>query len=509
MAASLKNGILAWLSASLLLSFSPAPVFGEGSPRAIRVDMYPRSARVIFSVPVGGKASFQLPAAFDEASVRPLPSEGLTVHSFEAVEIPRSGWVPPELEPLRQRIREKERAEAVLLGKISAIQQSFALLQGPFPAELKGNDVPDYVEAARIAREKLEMENISFSESLGEIKRDLEALKQDYEDRMPEKSGRAVHVEASLSGRGALLVEAWTGSAGWIPFYRMDLESATGKISGAFLARARQKTGLPLEGEVHFHTATPSSAVIPPEIAPLVADFERNLPPARPLAMERGAAKSLLRAESLPAESAPVVEQTMTDMSASATGILAGDGSYGEMTLGSFSLKGETSIVSVPSLSEQAWITAECKAIPFPILPGTVELSVDGRISGKTSVKEHGAGTDLTVAFGKMPLVRAIRRQSISREGTSWTGKGRIEDGYSIEITNGTPSKLSVVIRDRIPVSAQEKISVETMRIEPKAAEQSERNILTWKLDLAPGETKSAEVIYSLRFPSDERVIFR
>jgi uncharacterized protein (TIGR02231 family) len=199
----------------------------------------------------------------------------------------------------------------------------------------------------------------------------------------------------------------------------------------------------------------------------------------------------------------------MTDMTARARGTLPGDNSPAEFLLGEFELKSEVSIVSVPVLSEEAWITAEAKKIATPLLPGTAELSVDGKLSAKATLPEQGTGTDIRLAFGKMPLVKAVREKMVSREGSTWTGKGRLEDGYSIEITNGLEKKITVILKDRIPVSAQEKISVETMKIEPRPDEQDKENILSWKLSLAPGEKKKVEVLLRIGYPADETIVFR
>jgi len=196
-----------------------------------------------------------------------------------------------------------------------------------------------------------------------------------------------------------------------------------------------------------------------------------------------------------PAAAPPEIVQSMTDMTASARGTLPGDNRPAEFLLGEFELKSEVSIVSVPVLSEEAWITAEVKKLSVPLLPGPAELSVDGKLSAKTRLPEQGSGTDIQLAFGKMPLVKAVREKMVSREGSTWTGKGRLEDGYSIEIT--------------IPVSAQEKISVETMKIEPRPDEQDKENILSWKITLAPGEKKKTEVLFRLGYPADETVVFR
>jgi uncharacterized protein (TIGR02231 family) len=345
---------------------------------------------------------------------------------------------------------------------------------------------------------------------MDETRKTLEALKADFSARMPKDSDTAVRVSAMVNGGESLFVEAWTQYAGWNPFYRMNLDTPSGAIHSSLLSRARQHTGIVLEGDLFFHTTVPSTTVAPPDLPPLVADFASKTV-RRALMMEDMSISpraEFKRGAPAPA-SPPEIVQSMTDMTARARGTLPGDNSPAEFLLGEFELKSEVSIVSVPVLSEEAWITAEAKKIATPLLPGTAELSVDGKLSAKATLPEQGTGTDIRLAFGKMPLVKAVREKMVSREGSTWTGKGRLEDGYSIEITNGLEKKITVILKDRIPVSAQEKISVETMKIEPRPDEQDKENILSWKLSLAPGEKKKVEVLLRIGYPADETIVFR
>lgn len=498
------------VSALFLFGFSGVGAADSILPAVSKVDLYPRGARILFSVPAAPSVSFELPGTFDPSTVRPLPGEGQKILSFEAASVPRPGWIPEALMDLHGRIRENEDILAVLTGRSSAIRQSFDLLSGPLPKDLKGSDMPEYVEAARKIREKLETELIALSSEMDETRKTLEALKADFSARMPEGSDTAVRVSARVNGGESLFVEAWTQYAGWNPFYRMNLDTPSGAIHSSLLSRARQHTGIVLEGDLFFHTTVPSTTVAPPDLPPLVADFASKTV-RRALMMEDMSISP--RAEfkhGAPAPAAPPeIVQSMTDMTARARGTLPGDNSPAEFLLGEFELKSEVSIVSVPVLSEEAWITAEAKKIATPLLPGTAELSVDGKLSAKTTLPEQGTGTDIRLAFGKMPLVKAVREKMVSREGSTWTGKGRLEDGYSIEITNGLEKKITVILKDRIPVSAQEKISVETMKIEPRPDEQDKENILSWKLSLAPGEKKKVEVLLRIGYPADETIVFR
>jgi hypothetical protein len=203
------------LAASALFLFGfPGPVSAESVlPGVSKVDLYPRGARILFSAPAAPIVSFELPGTFSPSSVRPLPEEGQKILSFEAVSVPRPGWIPETLKELHGTIKENEEKLALLTGRISAIQQSFELLSGPLPKDLKGSDMPEYIEAARKTREKLESELIAISSEIEEGKKTIEALKADFSARMPRDSDRAVIVTVRAEGGKRLLVEAWTQHA--------------------------------------------------------------------------------------------------------------------------------------------------------------------------------------------------------------------------------------------------------------------------------------------------------
>ena len=500
-------------SARIFLFLFALLLFGGSQPAlsmpggTSTTDLYPRGARVTFSIPFSEKVSFDLPATFDKESLRPLSTDGLTVQSFSVEDLPRPGWIPPVLEELKTAIDDKKREKRLLEAKKAAITQSFNLLSGPLPGDLKGTEIRAYIESARELREKLETELISLAEEIEKAAESLSVLTDEFNSRMPEMTDRVLSISAVLSGKGNLLVEGWTSSAGWSPSYRMDLTSDTGKIDGKLTATAMQKTGIPLEGTVIFHTTTPSLSVAPPKLNPEIVDYqpESDMDMQRPM-MLRSAAK--LNEEALGAApyAPPAIVRTLTDMSVSVEGTIRGDGTPSEFTLGTFGMQGETAIVAVPLLSKQAWITAEVKELPVSLLPAPADLFVDGNAAGKTSLKEQGEGTAFIAAFGKMPLVTAVREKIVKKEGSSWTGKGRLEEGYTIELTNGTASAITVDLKDRTPLSAQEKISVETVTADPKPAGQTDRNILTWKIDLKAGEKKTVRMIYRISYPSDKEI---
>lgn len=500
------RSVLSLSGALLLLFLAVHPAAAQSVElTAKEVHLYPSGMKVLFSVPYAEKIQAELPGAFDGQSVRLLPPDGMTVNAFSVVEQPRSQWVPPALSTLDGVIREKKSEITALTGKIAAIDQSTKLFAGPFPQNIAAQEVPQYVEAIRQAREKLETERSTLVLSLEERKKELQVLQAEYAARTPQEGDKSLVVNAEVSGKGDLLLEAWTTAVEWAPQYKMNLRSETGEIAATLQAKASQRTGLSFDVPLHFHTVQPSESVEPPYLPPLVADFY-DPAPGRSMASYSMEVQSRAPV-AMSAKAAPEIVQTATDMSVQGAGVLPGDGLPVEITLGSFTLKGKTQILSIPLLSDDAWITATVAALPEPLLPGTVLLSVDGSASGTTRIQEYGAGMELEMAFGKMPLVVATKKPVVPKEGSSWMGKGRTQDGYVIELTNGTNGKQTVTLKDRLPLPAQEKIAVEVTTLEPKPKEQDKENILTWEFEMAPGEKKTVEVLYRVTYPGDKTLI--
>ena len=104
-------------------------------------------------------------------------------------------------------------------------------------------------------------------------------------------------------------------------------------------------------------------------------------------------------------------------------------------------------------------------------------------------------GQRANLAF-ENPLVKSVKEKIVPKSGAAAVWRQEEEDSYTIEVTNGLDKEISVVLKDRIPVSAQEKITIETEKIEPKPATHEKNGILSWELTLAPGEMKKIEVIY-------------
>jgi hypothetical protein len=61
------------------------------------------------------------------------------------------------------------------------------------------------------------------------------------------------------------------------------------------------------------------------------------------------------------------------------------------------------------------------------------------------------------------------------------------------------------LLKDQYPISTDKDIEVELLE-SSGAVINKESGVLTWKLELAPGESKKYRISYSVRYPKDKVV---
>jgi uncharacterized protein (TIGR02231 family) len=338
---------------------------------------------------------------------------------------------------------------------------------------------------------------------------------------------RGTGAPGAATRSGPILIEAATSAARWNVRYDMDLNSETGAVVAKMRAQAWQKTGMDVKGEFSFHTRHPSSAVNPYEVTPLRVDLRKPQPqpvarvdrdftmamaPARAAAPKRERAVDSLY-EFSNETPAPVVNLTPVNIAVKGAGELKGDGTQEDIALGTFQLQSDVLLVSIPEQNSETWIIASMDhsssstSPATPLLPGPADLSVDGAVSGKTNIP--AIGLQEQIPFGMASRVTSRKSPLVSKTGTSWIGKGILEDGYTLAITNGMETAQTVLVKDRIPIPVNEKIQIEVKKIEPAPTERDPENRLTWKIDVQPGETRQIVVEFTLRYPGDETLEYR
>lgn len=500
----MKRSVIIILMATLL--FTTRAFSAEIVPTAGEVDIYPYGARLYMDFEIEKDFVLELPGTLRKDSISLVTRDGMVqADKFTVLEETRTGWIPPSLREMDKTIKELDSQKKDLESDLGSLKQTRTYLNGLKPEELEGGDFIELLQKLQDKRKTVEVLIKEKERTLQELDQKIKALLAEFNSRMPQDRNRVFIVKGITQGNGRLMISAWTDHSRWSPVHNMNLNTSEHMVSSKLEAQVSQKSGIDWKGELRFHTVQPKKSISTPRPGPLTVDFREDIRKTDMIMSE-----SLNRAgKAVSAPQAMKVTETMTDMAIVATDSISGTGEITTIDLGTMEIPGNVEMVALPYLSDDTWVLHHAESLMSPIIPGKVHLFLDGESSGQTSVREYARGEEFVMAFGSSPLLKARREKIIPKKGSNWIGKGTLEEGYSINVTNGLNRDTMIEVIDRIPLSVQEKIEVSLMETEPKPDESSDEGILKWKLSLKKGESRKIKVLYRIKYPSDRDIVFR
>lgn len=490
-------------------------LFAASANAAARVksmDLYPSGAKVVFEVDAGANMSFQIPASFNIDSVKPVSVPGITVDYFQKAHVYNSDNVPDVLKDLHRTIQNKEAEVAKLAAQISSNKSNLEMIMKLTSGDVSAPNPTEYVKSLMAVYEESSVNVNLLTSKHKEAVNELNKLKDDYRRRLPANYEQLIDINMGVKGQGKVLIEAFSNAAGWSPSYKMDLSSKTGEVRSIFVAQAHQRTGLNYNGNISFYTQNPpAGSLYAPRPNAMIVDFvpEERPAPAASRMMNQVAVEAVFDlAEPAPAPTPPMITESLTNFAVKGKASLKGDGAVVSVDLGETKYKAGIKVVLYRDYSREGHLIAKLEKIPEPFLTGFAELSVDGQNSGQTMLANYGRGEDVNIPFGFMPLIKVNKTTNVQKTGSGVFSGGTINDGYILEVVNGSEITAEIELIDRVPYSANDKITVDNVAIEPKA-DNDKNGVLTWKMTLKPGENRKFKVDYRVKHPSDKKVYFR
>jgi hypothetical protein len=201
------------------------------------------------------------------------------------------------------------------------------------------------------------------------------------------------------------------------------------------------------------------------------------------------------------------------------------------VTAASFEIPGETTIPSdnaahrVAVMVAPLWATFSHSAVPkiqnvvffkasmqnsteYPILPGPMSVFLDNSFVATSKLPAVMPGEKFDAFLGVDNGIR-VERKLLNRvtEVTGLFTKSR-KVSYEILITAENRKRLAakLSIKENVPVSQDDRVKVTVLNPKSEEIRPDAGGIITWNLELAPGEKKEVRVQYSVEAPSEMNV---
>lgn len=377
---------------------------------------------------------------------------------------------------------------------------------------------------------QLDAELLETAGSKRDLERRLQKLKSEL-DRwrgVPRRETYTAMVELDVTQAGDLTVELTyvVSGASWQPLYDLRLleegEPAP-VLEVGYLAQVVQQTGESwAEVALSLSTARPALAGTLPE---LDAWYIRPLPEPRPAPQAAPAPGRMTpmsmklagaAADELGIEAAAEISSAQVDASGTAityhvpgTVTVPADGAPHKVTIASYRLDPRLDYVTAPKLVEAVYRRARVvNASPYTLLPGPASLFAGDEFVGATRLELTAPQEEVELYLGvddRVKVERELKRREVDKRLIG--SRRSLHCGYEITLENLLATRVEITLHDQIPISRHEDIKVKLDSADPKPSDQTELNLLDWKLALAPNEKRLVRYDFSVEYPQSMEVV--
>ena len=490
----------------------------------VAVVVYPDRARVTrrgqVTVPAGDQTVYVdgLPLALQEDSVRVAGRGPATVLGVD-VAVRHHPQAPDETVAELERQRREAQEEVASLADADDVQAQLDVFLAQLGRRAGGSfaksvaagetsaDLGEFTEslagrltAVRTKRRELTRQQEEAEERLAAAERRLAAV---MEQRSPDRRSVAVALAVESEAEVEIELSYVVAGASWSSTY--DVRLADDRLTLSWFGLITQHTGEDWpECELKLSTARPTVSAKVPELDPWYLDRQRPPVPMAPAAVALSAAPGAgggqRRAMRSFADIEATVEQGITAATYTPPRPVAvpADGAAHRATIASLDLETELDYITAPVRSTDVHLRATVVNSSTHTMPaGRAAVFHQADFVGSTGLPLWAPGEEVELALGLDDRIR-VERELVRRTATKATlgSTRRREVEYETKIENHTPRAARITVLDQLPVARDHEITVKPITASPEPSETTDLGVITWKLDLPPGEQTTVKLAF-------------
>jgi uncharacterized protein (TIGR02231 family) len=163
---------------------------------------------------------------------------------------------------------------------------------------------------------------------------------------------------------------------------------------------------------------------------------------------------------------------------------------------------------AVPRVDKETYLMAEVADWQnLDLLPGDANIIMDDTYIGKSIIDPNTIADTLNLSLGRDK--RVVVKRSLVKELSSLKTSGsssRQNFTYELVVKNNKQTDINLLLKDQIPLTNIKEVEV-SLDDSGDAMVNNETGVLTWKLNLKPGESKKVRFSYSVKYPKDKKIV--
>ena len=375
----------------------------------------------------------------------------------------------------------------------------------------------------------LEQRNI-MSEKIAELRDKIAQLEQDAQNERGKKTGQLI-LQLMSSATLTIPIECsyFTQYGGWIPSYEIRVKSSDNSMRLAYKAMVSQHTGLDWNDvKLTLCTGSPILNNYIPELWPTYLQMYVPVLYNRTMAAPAVAKESMM--SSMPDMTYEKKDEDSYALKMNTNADVSGYVKQQENALNlcyeinlPYDIPSDEKAYSIHIKEEKLQAGYEHIAIPkldgdpffsakignwgnLNILPGETNIILDNMYIGKSYLNPNTPDDSMRISLGRDQSI-AISRKEVKDFSMIKKNETKIETHtFEITIKNNKKQSVSMELKDQYPVSKVKEIEVD-LKEDGDASVNAETGMLTWKISLAPGESKKVRFQYLVKYPKDKAIV--
>ncbi len=352
-----------------------------------------------------------------------------------------------------------------------------------------------------------------------------------------------LQVICKTAGEVPVNLSYYTNNAGWTAIYDVRVNSKTNKVKLIYKAMLSQTTGIDWKKtKMTLSTGTPNFGVAAPQLTPwylqlyvpgIYTDLQRRA--AQGNAMRNNLQSALsgkvpglnivqteteqyrvkdalddktIDPSTLQQYTTLTQGQLNTNFEIDLPYDVASDGQLQYVNIKDQEINCILKNYAAPRIDKEAYLLAEVADWEsLDLLPGDANIIMDETYIGRSIIDPNTTADTLHLALGRdkrVDVKRSLVKELSSLKSSG--GSNRQVFTYEIVVKNNKTTDVNLLLKDQFPLSTIKEIEVK-LDDEGSAMVNNETGVLTWKLDLKPGEIKKVRFSYTIKFPKDKKIV--
>ncbi len=372
----------------------------------------------------------------------------------------------------------------------------------------RNNEINVFLLKADAEERKLIKESASYTAQLLELN-----AKEN-----PPTSEVTVVLDAKTRGEAIFTLKYLVRNAGWAPKYDVRAENAVDPVKLDYHANVFNKSGLDwTEVLMILSTSEPLQGAEKPtletwdiaESTQRIAGVQKNLESVMVMDM-KSTRSDYLKKEDRGGEVAfqqVAVQELSAEFEIELPYTILSDGKPYVVDVTSYSLPATYMHYAVPKQDADAFLMAKVVGWnTLNLVSGKASVYFAGAYLGQSFINTASVDDTLSLSLGRDKRVALARKKQSELSKRQLLGNNEKETFYfETTVRNNRDKEINVLLEDQLPISSNGEIEVAMLEISGAVLEKNTGK-LSWNMKLAPGESKTVTLGYSIKTPKSMQV---